>query len=119
MFWCEHQRVLESIQHFNIAFILDHVPPAWADHHGGLALYIYSNQNNFCCDSESFCTILHFSVTPPKSKNDDTTFGYMMAAQQLEATMTEAQKDSENPEVEDLELVETPPMAPTEEHDKK
>ena len=43
----------------------------------------------------------------------------MMAAQQLEATMTEAQKDSEEPEVEDLELVETPPMMPTEEHDKK
>ena len=43
----------------------------------------------------------------------------MMAAQQLKATMTEAQKDSEDPEVEDLELVETPPMTPTEEHDKK
>ena len=44
----------------------------------------------------------------------------MMAAQELKATMTEAQKDSENPvEIEDLELVETPPMMPTEEHDKK
>ena len=46
-------------------------------------------------------------------------FGYMMVAQQLEATMTEAQKNSENPEVEDLELVETPPMTLTKEHDKK
>ena len=42
----------------------------------------------------------------------------MMAAQQLEAT-TKAQKDSEDPEVEDLELVETSPMMPTEEPDKK
>ena len=34
--------------------------------------------------------------------------------------MTEVQKDSENPvEIEDLELVETPPMTPTKEHDKK
>ena len=47
-------------------------------------------------------------------------FGYMMEAQELEATMTKAQKDSENPvEIEDLELVETPPMTLTEEHDKK
>ena len=47
-------------------------------------------------------------------------FVYMMAAQVCEATMTEAQKDSENPvEIEDLELVETSPMMPTEEHDKK
>ena len=44
----------------------------------------------------------------------------MMVAQQVEAMMTEAQKDSEDPEeIEDLELVETPPMMPTEEHDKK
>ena len=43
----------------------------------------------------------------------------MMVAQQLKAMMTKAQKDSEDPEVEDLELVETPPMMPTEEHDKK
>ena len=55
----------------------------------------------------------------PNPKNDETPFGYMMAAQQLETTMTKAQKDSEDPEVEDLELVETPPMMPTEEHDKK
>ena len=46
-------------------------------------------------------------------QNDDTT------SQELEATMTEAQKDSEHPEIEDLELVETPPMTPTKEHDKK
>ena len=53
-------------------------------------------------------------------EDDDTTFGYMMAAQELEATMIEAQKDSENPvELEELELVETPPMTPTEEHDRK
>ena len=53
-------------------------------------------------------------------EDNDTTFGYMMAAQELEATMIEAQKDSENPvKIEDLELVETPPMTPTEEHDKK
>ena len=45
------------------------------------------------------------------TENDDTMFGCMMAAQELKATMTEAQKDSENPvEIEDLELVETPPM---------
>ena len=51
------------------------------------------------------------------TENDDTTFGYMMAAQELEAMMTEVQKDSENPvEIEDLELVETPPTTPTEEH---
>ena len=44
----------------------------------------------------------------------------MMAAQEHEVTMTEAQKESENPvKIEDLELVETPPMTPTEEHDKK
>ena len=44
----------------------------------------------------------------------------MMAAQEHEVTMTEAQKESENPvEIEDLELVETPPTMPTEEHDKK
>ena len=54
------------------------------------------------------------------TENDDTMFGYMMVAQELEAMMTEAQKDSENPvEIEDLELVETPPMTPTKEHDKK
>ena len=53
-------------------------------------------------------------------ENDDTMFGYMMAAQELEATMIEAQKDSENPvKLEDLELVETPPKTPTKEHDKK
>ena len=47
-------------------------------------------------------------------------FGYMMAAQELEAMMIEAQNDSENPvELEELELVETPPMSPTEEHDRK
>ena len=44
----------------------------------------------------------------------------MMAAQELEAMMLNAQKDSENPvELEELELVEMPPMMPTEEHDKK
>ena len=54
------------------------------------------------------------------TEDDDTTFGYMMVAQELKAMMTEAQKDSENPvEIEDLEWVETPPMMPTEEHDKK
>ena len=54
------------------------------------------------------------------TEKDDTTFGYMMAAQEHEAMMTEARKDSENPvEIEDLELVETPPTMPTEEHDKK
>ena len=53
-------------------------------------------------------------------EDDDTTFGYMMAAQELEAMMIKAQKDSENPvEIEDLELVETPPMMPTKEHEKK
>ena len=53
-------------------------------------------------------------------EDDDTMFGYMMAAQELKATMIEAQKDSENPvKLEDLELVETPPMMPTEEHDRK
>ena len=53
-------------------------------------------------------------------EDDDIMFGYMMAAQDLEAMMIEAQKDSENPvKIEDLELVETPPMTPTEEHDKK
>ena len=53
-------------------------------------------------------------------EDDDTTFGYMMAAQELEATMIKAQKDSENPvKLEDLELVETPPMTPTKEHDRK
>ena len=47
-------------------------------------------------------------------EDDDTTFGYMMAAQELEATMIEAQKDLENPvELEELKLVETPPMTPT------
>ena len=51
---------------------------------------------------------------------DDTTFGYMMAAQELEAMMIKAQKDSENPvELEELELVETPPTMPTKEHDRK
>ena len=55
-----------------------------------------------------------------KKKKDDTTFGYMMEAQEHEAMMTKAQKDSENPvEIEDLELVETPSMMPTEDHDKK
>ena len=44
----------------------------------------------------------------------------MMAAQELKAMMTKDQKDSENPvEIEDLELVETPPMTPTKEHEKK
>ena len=44
----------------------------------------------------------------------------MMAAQDLEAMMIKAQKDSENPvKIEDLELVETPPTMPTEEYDKK
>ena len=44
----------------------------------------------------------------------------MMAAQELEAMMIKAQKDSENSfELEELELVETPPMTPTEEHDRK
>ena len=44
----------------------------------------------------------------------------MMAAQELEAMMIEVQKDSENPvELEELKLVETPPMTPTEEHDRK
>ena len=53
-------------------------------------------------------------------EDDDTTFSYMMAAQELEATMIEAQKDSENPvKLEELELVETPPMMPTEEHNRK
>ena len=53
-------------------------------------------------------------------EDNDTTFGYMMAAQELEAMMIEAQKDSENPvELEELELVETPPTMPTEEHDRK
>ena len=47
-------------------------------------------------------------------------FGYMMVAQEHKAMMTKAQKESENPvEFEDLELVETPPMTPTKEHDKK
>ena len=53
-------------------------------------------------------------------EGDDTMFGYMMAAQELEAMMIKAQKDSENPiELEELELVETPPMTPMEEHDRK
>ena len=53
-------------------------------------------------------------------EDDDTMFGYMMAAQELKAMMIKAQKDSENPvKLEDLELVETPPTMPTEEHDKK
>ena len=53
------------------------------------------------------------------TEDDDTTFGYMMAAQELEATMIEAQKDSENPvKLEDLEL-EIPPMTLTKEHDRK
>ena len=53
-------------------------------------------------------------------EDDDTMFGYMMAAQELEAMIIKAQKDPENPvKVEDLELVETPPMTPTEEHDRK
>ena len=44
----------------------------------------------------------------------------MMVAQEQKATMTKAQKESENPvEIEDLELVDTPPMMPTKEHDKK
>ena len=44
----------------------------------------------------------------------------MMAAQELKATMIEGQKDSENPvKLEELELVETPPMTPTKEHDRK
>ena len=44
----------------------------------------------------------------------------MMAAQELEATMIEAQKDSENPvKLEELELVDTPPTTPTKEHDRK
>ena len=59
-------------------------------------------------------------ITEKKKRKDDTMFGYMMAAQEHEVTMTEAQKDSENPvEIKDLELVETPPMMPTKEHDKK
>ena len=53
-------------------------------------------------------------------EDDDTTYGYMMAAQELEAMMIEAQKDSENPAIlEELELVETPAMTPTEEHNRK
>ena len=53
-------------------------------------------------------------------EDNDITFGYMMAAQELEATMIEAQKDPENPvKVEDLNLVETPPMMSTKEHDRK
>ena len=53
-------------------------------------------------------------------EDNNTMFGYMMAAQELEAMMIEAQKDSENPvRLEELELVETPPMMPTEEHDRK
>ena len=53
-------------------------------------------------------------------EDDDTTFGYMMAAQELEAMMIKAQKDSENHvKLQELELVETPPMMPTEEHDRK
>ena len=53
-------------------------------------------------------------------EDDNTMFGYMMAAQELKAMMIKAQKDPENPvEVEDLDLVETPPMTPTKEHDKK
>ena len=53
-------------------------------------------------------------------EDDNTMFGYMMAAQDLEAMMIEAQKDSENHfKLEELELVETPPMMPTEEHDRK
>ena len=36
-------------------------------------------------------------------EDDDTMFGYMMAAQELEAMMIKAQKDSENPvELEEL-----------------
>ena len=47
-------------------------------------------------------------------------FGYVMAAQELKAMMIEAQKDSENPvKLDELESVETPPMMPTEEHDRK
>ena len=53
-------------------------------------------------------------------EDDDTMFGYMMAAQELKATMIEAQKDSENPvKLKELELVETPPMTLTKEHDRK
>ena len=47
-------------------------------------------------------------------------FGYMMAAQELEATMIKAQKDSENPvKLEELKLVETPPIMPIKEHNRK
>ena len=53
-------------------------------------------------------------------EDDNTMFDYMMAAQELEATMIKAQKDSKNPvKLEELELVETPPMTPTKEHDRK
>ena len=62
--------------------------------------------------------ILHNTTRIIEDK--DTTVGYMMAAQELKAIMIEAQKDSENPfELEELKLVETPPMTPTEEHDRK
>ena len=53
-------------------------------------------------------------------EDNDTMFGYMMAAQELKAMMIEAQKDSENPvELKELELVETPPTMPTKDHDRK
>ena len=53
-------------------------------------------------------------------EDNDSTFGYMMVAQELEAMMIKAWRDSENPvELEELELVETPPMTPTKEHDRK
>ena len=53
-------------------------------------------------------------------EDNDTMFGYMMAAQELKAMMIEAQKHSENPvKLEELELVETPPTMPTKEHYKK
>ena len=53
-------------------------------------------------------------------EDDDTMFGYMMAAQELEATMIKAQNDSENPvKLEELELVETPPIMPIKEHNRK
>ena len=53
-------------------------------------------------------------------EDDNTTFGCMMAAQELKATMIKAQTDSENPvKLEDQELVETLPMTPTKKHEKK
>ena len=65
-------------------------------------------------------TIKVFHNTTRIIEDDDTTFGYVMAAQELEAMMIEAQKDSENPvKLEELELVETPPTTLTKEHDRK